>query len=122
MDSLNILAWNASAAASADFRRVFRELMTKYKPNVVLLIKTFVGRAKGQRAVSALGYAGGMWLLWGDECIKLTVHGNTFQEIHTTVGVQGLPSLFLSFIYGNPDRTIRNCMWNNLVSLGPLVV
>lgn len=47
MDSLNILAWNARGAASADFRRVFRELMMKYRSNVVLLIETRIGGPKG---------------------------------------------------------------------------
>lgn len=37
MDFLNSLSWHARGAVSADFRRVFRELVAKFKPNVVLL-------------------------------------------------------------------------------------
>lgn len=48
MDSLNIQAWNVRGAASGDFCRVFRELMVKYKPNIVLLTETCVGGLKAQ--------------------------------------------------------------------------
>lgn len=132
MDSLNILAWNARGVVSHDFRRVFRKLVAKYKPNIILLTETRVGGLKAQRAIFSLGfptwyivepmgYAGGMWLLWDEDKIKLTIHGYTFQEIHTTTKISQLPTLFLSFIYGNHDRTIRKCLWNNLSSLAPLV-
>lgn len=68
-----------------------------------------------------MGYARGIWLLWDEDRVKLTIHGHTFQEIHTSVEESGLPLLFLSFIYGNPDRTIGKCLWKNLCDLAPLV-
>lgn len=68
-----------------------------------------------------MGYVGGLWLLWDEDRIKLTIHGNTLQEIHTIVEVRGIPPLFLSFIYGKPDRVVRKCLWKNLISLAPLV-
>lgn len=133
MDSLNILAWNARGAASADFRRVFHDFKLKYKPNIVLLTETRVGDPKAQWVITSLGfntwyvvepmgYCGGMWLLWDSDRVKLTVHGNTFQEIHTTVEVQNSHTLFLSFVYGNPKEVLENCFGKILLPFPLLLI
>lgn len=121
MDYFNILAWNVRGAASSDFRRVFVNLVGRHKPNLVLLTKTRVGGDRAEQIISNLGYqawfkvdpmgyAGGLWLLWDSSQIKLTVHGNTFQEIHTSAEVCGCPSVFISFVYASPVRARRKIL------------
>lgn len=38
--SMNILCWNTRGAASADFKRAFREMRNSYYPNLFILTET----------------------------------------------------------------------------------
>ncbi|KAF7826637.1 reverse transcriptase [Senna tora] len=106
--------------------------VNQYNPNLVLISETRVGGNRAEEILATLGftnhfkvdpmgYAGGLWLLWDNEQIAVTVHEQTFQEIHTTVEVNGYPPFFASFIYASPDRERRKILWNNLIGLAEFV-
>ncbi|KAF7844493.1 reverse transcriptase [Senna tora] len=73
--NMNIIYWNVCGCGSFDFRRIFREVMLMNQLDLVFLTET---RLSGERAnqiiptlgfdryikVDAMGFAGGMWLLW----------------------------------------------------------
>ncbi|KAF7835276.1 reverse transcriptase [Senna tora] len=87
------LIWNARGAGNPEFRRVLMDLKLRYRPNVVFISET---RIEGWRAdsvintlgfdshfkVDPIGYAGGLWILWDTDNVKLTVVEHTFQEVH----------------------------------------
>lgn len=72
-------------------------------------------------AVDPIGYAGGIWFLLDRARVKVTIHGHTFQDIHSTVEVCGLPSFFASIIYASPNRYRRKFLWKNLADIALLV-
>ncbi|KAF7833895.1 reverse transcriptase [Senna tora] len=86
---MNILAWNVKGAGGAEFRRVFRATIAAYQPDAVILTET---RLSGERAlgviatlgfehaykVDAMGFAGGIWLLWNDNNISIQVLRSSF--------------------------------------------
>ncbi|KAF7811300.1 reverse transcriptase [Senna tora] len=127
-----VRAWNARGATSTSFKRLFMDLKNQYKPNLVLISDTKIGGNRAEEILSTLGfsnhfkvdpmgYAGGLWLLWDNKQIDVTVHEHTFQEIHTTVEVTGYPPFFASFIYASPNRERRKIFWDNLVGLTEFV-
>lgn len=53
---MNILSWNVRKAAGANFRRVFRELVSCHNPNLVILTKTRVSGNRANRIIATLGF------------------------------------------------------------------
>lgn len=121
---MNILAWNIRGTANSDFRREFRNLQLKYSPDIVILTQT---RLDGRRAhailstlgydnfvkIDAMGFSGGIWVLWHPHIVTIEPLASSFQEIHCKVKVNN--SLFiLSAIYGSPNYDIRKNLWKNL--------
>ncbi|KAF7814603.1 reverse transcriptase [Senna tora] len=123
-----ILIWNARGAGSPEFRRIILDMKQRYRPNVIFVSET---RIEGNRAdnvinsldftgrfkVDPIGYAGGLWILWNMNDIKLSVVGHTFQEVHAIMEVPFQPPFLVSFIYASPTLEIRKCLWNNLVNV-----
>ncbi|KAF7822906.1 reverse transcriptase [Senna tora] len=125
MDPFRVLSWNVRGACSGDFRRVFRELVARNKPNIVLLTETRVGGNRAQNIMNSLGFnsthkidlmgfAGGIWLLWDSRDVNLTVRGSTFQELHVLAEVSNTHPCLLSFVYASPIRERRKILWENL--------
>ncbi|KAF7844864.1 reverse transcriptase [Senna tora] len=130
MDPLHMFAWNARGAAGSAFKRVFADMMQRYKPNLVLVTETRVAGDKATEIINGLGfnnhfmvnpmgYAGGMWLLWNEDQVKVTVLDHTFQEIHTRVEVNNSSPIFVSCVYASPLRERRKILWGNLIKLAP---
>lgn len=121
---MNIIAWNIRGAAGMDFRRAFRELIAKYNPDAVILLET---RTSGQHAttiisslgfenyikIDAMGFSGGIWLLWNPHNITIEPLASSFLELHCKVTVKN-SSFILSAIYASPTYALREKLWSNL--------
>ncbi|KAF7844372.1 reverse transcriptase [Senna tora] len=121
---MNIIFWNVRGAGSSDFRRIFREVVLMNQPDLVFITET---RLSGERAnriiptlgferyikVDAMGFAGGIWLLWNPERILLEPTGQSFQEIHCLAKVNN-HSFLLSCLYASPITTKRYKLWDSL--------
>ncbi|KAF7839279.1 reverse transcriptase [Senna tora] len=130
MTPINILAWNARGAASAEFRRVIMDLKTRHLPRVMFITETRVGGIRAENIIKSIGYdgyfkvdpmgyAGGLWLLWDSAYVKMTIHGDSFQEIQATIEVSNFCFL-VSFIYDSPIRERRKILWSNLRNLADI--
>ncbi|KAF7821858.1 Retrotransposable element Tf2 [Senna tora] len=64
-----------------------------------------------------MGYAGGMWFLWNEEQVKISVLEHTFQEIHTRVEVNNSDPIIISCVYASPLRERRKVLWENLIKI-----
>lgn len=53
--------------------------------------------------------------------MKITVHSQTFQEIHATIEVLHYPIALLSFVYASPQKDRRVLMWDNLKNIAESV-
>ena len=68
-----------------------------------------------------IGYAGGLWLLWNSDKVKITPLGNTEQEIHAVVKVRPLnTSWLLSVVYASLRIAERRILRNNLLFVSEL--
>ncbi|KAF7832197.1 reverse transcriptase [Senna tora] len=114
-----------AGAASPKFRRPFMDLKARYNPNIMFISETRVGSARADNILSNLGfsgfykvdpmgYAGGLWVLWDAREVKLTIQGNTFQEIHALLEVGNHQPMLICFIYASPILEKRKLVWINL--------
>ncbi|KAF7814810.1 putative LRR receptor-like serine/threonine-protein kinase [Senna tora] len=112
-----ILIWNARGAGSPDFRRVILDLKQRHRPNVIFISETRIEGSRADNVINAIGfegrfkvdligYAGGLWVLWDTNNIRLSVVGHTFQEIHAVMEESSSASQRLNLIRG------RALEWN----------
>ncbi|KAJ4835507.1 hypothetical protein Tsubulata_051100 [Turnera subulata] len=123
-----ILAWNCQGAGKKHFVRTFKELCFEAKPEVAVIVEP---RVSGRRAdtiirklnfsnshrVEARGFAGGIWILWKDVNVDVSVIFNHTQFIHTRITCSGFSFLFTA-VYGSPQESWRYFLWKNLENLG----
>ncbi|KAF7842718.1 reverse transcriptase [Senna tora] len=108
-------------AANPEFRRVFRDMMPTYQPDMVLLTET---RISGEHAdniitslgfdntfkVDAMGFAGGIWILWNPRAINVEVLSFSFQEIQCLIK---LDSTYHSSLTNPPlEQEIKDVVFN----------
>lgn len=124
---LNIFSWNVRGAGSREFLRTIKNLVFEHQPDVIILTET---RLSGDRAkmiiskigydkfykVDAMGFAGGLWLLWNPLTISLNIIGSSFQEIHSHAKVNNLPPFLFTALYASPIHERRKNLWNSLSS------
>ncbi|KAM3200754.1 hypothetical protein P3L10_033116 [Capsicum annuum] len=93
---MNFIIWNCSSFISRNFRLAFEELISNYKPSLVVLLETH--RISDQSlpyefsfsnvlAVLIEGRAGGMALLWHDDLLNISSVFLMHQEINCMVWV-----------------------------------
>lgn len=130
---INIIAWNCRGAGARFFPRLIREIKEKYNLDVMILVES---RVSGRRVdniitklgfqnsyrVEAEGFSGGIRLLWEGDNVKINIIRTSNQLIHNKVSFnKGEESFFLTCVYGNPIPSIRQELWNQLMSLSYLV-
>ena len=119
-----------SGAASHGFLTTFKTLVNCYKPNFLALFKL---RISGERddnfirkcgftishRVEAVGFAGGIWLLWNED-IQVAVMVNNRQFIHCRISKLGR-YFWVTAVYASPVRTVRKQLWPTLNILAQMV-
>ncbi len=94
--SMKILLWNYRGVGNPNFQRNFAALMRYHHPAIVVLVET---RISGQRAATfntalgfdrvirsdAVGFSGGIWLLWDSAQVHLDVLTISAQVIYASV-------------------------------------
>lgn len=119
-----IISWNVRGAAGSDFKRVFREMTNSYKLDMVVLSETRVSSDRASSIigdlgferfvkVDALGFLGGLWVLWNPINIYVEPITTAFPEIFSKFRLALTSSfsqhyiLVLSLPLGNPYG--KNC-------------
>lgn len=126
---ITFLVWNVRGAGGLEFRRVFHETIAQHKPNLVILTETRLSGERAQNTINSLGYekhykvdamgfSGGIWMLWDPSFVDVDILASSFQEIHSHVKVSGF-SFLLTSLYASPSFERRKLLWDSLSSLGP---
>lgn len=126
---INILSWNCRGAGAGYFPRLVRELKHNYNIHVLVIVEP---RVSGQIIdsiidklgfqnifrVEAVGFSGGIWLLWDGDSVEIDIISTSSQLIHSYVTVRdGKESFFLICVYGSPTPTVRHELWSQLANL-----
>lgn len=88
---MNILSWNVIGATRANFRRVFRELVSTHRPDVVIIIETRVSGDIANKIIATLGFeryikvdvmgfSRGIWVLWNPNVVYMEPMATPFKK------------------------------------------
>ncbi|XP_061342523.1 uncharacterized protein LOC133288720 [Gastrolobium bilobum] len=122
-----------------EFPALIKDLKYRFKLSVLALLETRISGSRGDKIINklgfsqyfkhdAVGFAGGIWLLWEDRKTKVEIVAVHTQFIHTKIlHVEDDRSEFVTFVYGNPRRLERQVLWDELELIaqevdGPWVV
>lgn len=126
---MNVASWNCRGAGGRSFPRILKDMVRKYNINVMGLMET---RISGSRAdtvvrklgfsnwlrVEAIGYAGGIWVLWNDWEVKVEYLASTTQLLHCKITPSNqVFSTYVSFVYGDTRQGPRQDLWRTLKRL-----
>ena len=107
-------------------------MVQKHNPDILVVVETRVGgnRAReiserlpfdGAIRSNAVGFVGGIWVLWNSDRVDVAHLASTEQEIHFTVKVRISNVIWLfSTVYVSPRCAERLILWNNLMKVADL--
>ncbi|CAN0927561.1 Putative ribonuclease H protein At1g65750 [Linum grandiflorum] len=67
----------------------------------------------------AIGFTGGIWVLWNSSEVKLDLLAASSQFLHFTGRLQFGSPFLVTAVYGNPSVTVRNELWEGIRSIAP---
>lgn len=131
---MSVLSWNVRGARLRTFPSLIRELKSKYRVQILLLVEPLISGHKASKVirrmgfsshhhVEAVGFSGGLWLLWDDVDFSLDILATGDQFIHArVVPARGEDLWFLTGVYGSPRLSDRDELWHNLRNLSQSTV
>ncbi|XP_030964009.1 uncharacterized protein LOC115985181 [Quercus lobata] len=123
---------DGGGASKPSFQKRVKEMVQKYNPDILVVMETRVGvnRAReiterlpfdGAIRSDAVGFTGGIWVLWNSGKVNVAHLASTEQEIHFTVKVLNSNVVWLfSAVYASPRCAERHILWNNLMKVADL--
>lgn len=111
----------------AGSREFIREMMMEYLPSIIVLIEPQIngeptnvvckrlGKRKWIRS-EAFGFSGGIWVMWDDEVINLSLKQADRFFGHLEVRMIGDLDWEFTAIYVSPNSSIRRHLWGRLDS------
>lgn len=126
---MNFLAWNIRGASCRNLPRLIKDLEACYRFHFLALFETRVSGNKVDAIikrlgfdewfkVDAVGFSGGIWILWNSNFLKAEVLRAHSQYVHLKISPSsGLPSSLLTCVYASPRLAGRAILWNELRQL-----
>lgn len=120
---MDIITWNCQGAASKEFIRTARLLLKSHKPQILALLETKTSRMAADSVckklgysnwvrVEAVGFSGGIWILWGDD-LNLEVRFTHPQFVILNVNLDK-KDWNLVIVYASPSASLRKRLWEDL--------
>ncbi|CAN1132936.1 hypothetical protein LINPERHAP2_LOCUS7351 [Linum perenne] len=99
--------------------------MTKFKPEVVILIEPRVSGIIADRVcqqlgfeevrhVETIGFSGGIWVLWHPSSITFNVSSSSRQFLHLEGASNSMGNFALTTINGSPSVAEREHLWSDI--------
>ncbi|CAL9017859.1 unnamed protein product, partial [Prunus brigantina] len=116
---------NVEGAACTKFKTNMLDMISTHRIDILFICEP---RISGQRAlkviqtlgfncfevVDAIGFSGGLWLLWNDSKVTVEIVGTSDQSISACVSWPGQPPWMFTAIYASPNRVKREKLWEYL--------
>ncbi|KAL5844547.1 hypothetical protein ACOSQ3_010602 [Xanthoceras sorbifolium] len=120
--------WNVRGAGKKLFVRIVFDVRAMYSFDVFVILEPRISAARARKIIKKLGFsdhfvvevkgfAGGIWLLWNSNKIKLEVIASSKQSISTLVD-DGSGCWMFTVVYGSLSVNFRRYLWEYY----PLVV
>ncbi|KAK4254761.1 hypothetical protein QN277_010094 [Acacia crassicarpa] len=129
---MNFLIWNSRGTGAGSFPGLVRDLKSYYQLNFVAIVETrcakelSLGRANqlgfsSMELIDCEGYSGGIWCLWDNNIISISLSERHHQYMHLQVnGIAGRVWT-LTVVYASPSCTPHRVLWNNLSRLATTI-
>lgn len=124
----NILFWNARGAGSNAFKAAIKDLVKTNFIDFLFICEPKVQFSKDvekhfqklgfndSKVVAANGFSGGLWAMWNNSRVQISVVDYTTQSISLKVSSSSRIWI-LTCIYASPCKTFRGDLWNHLAML-----
>lgn len=123
-----IVVWNVRGAAGRDFALALKEIQRRYHAHIVVLVETRCSGSQAQKVIKKLGFShqilqearglsGGIWILWNDDSINLSVIQHDHQFVHCLISGLGRKSWLFTAIYASPREKERRLLWEDLTRI-----
>lgn len=124
---LNIIVWNSRGAASKGFATALRDMKHRYKLDIVVILEPRVSGNPANKIIKswgfqysvrseAVGFSGGIWILWNRDELSVDVIEIEDQFIHCRIGVENKSMLFTT-VYASPNEQRRHRIWHRLFNI-----
>ena len=118
---MKILSWNCRGIGNPATVKELRDLAKDYAPSVMFIMETQISKYRVENlrytlgfdasfAVSSDGWSGGLALSWKND-VTVSVQKFSNYHIDTIIKVEGKEPWRISFIYAEPNRSLRSRTW-----------
>ncbi|XP_072058021.1 uncharacterized protein [Arachis hypogaea] len=124
-----IIVWNVRGVANKATIRTLKEMKKNHKPDITILVETRCSGKKAEETVKSLGfrhsffehargYSGGIWIMWDDDNLQISINASHQQYIHLKVKEFQREEWWLTAVYASPHENIRKELWEQLTQIG----
>lgn len=129
---INMIVWNCRGFRARKTKLHLKEMIRVYKPGILAVKETKVHSSQeicfleslgftDKLVVEAMGFVGGLWLLWDSVIVTIqNIFMNT-QMITVFVKENVMPTWILTVVYPSPRATNQEELWEYLEQLGCVV-
>ncbi|CAN1149275.1 hypothetical protein LINPERHAP2_LOCUS16930 [Linum perenne] len=130
---LSFLSWNCRGAGNKHFCPIVKHYMQTYNSKLLAILEPRISAANGKRVRDKLGFdfsiveeaqgfTGGIWLLWKDPNLQISVINSSNQFIHVAFQSDEGASGLATFVYGSPHLHRRRELWRDLQIIAASVI
>ncbi|KAI9124952.1 hypothetical protein K1719_003568 [Acacia pycnantha] len=129
---LRTLVWNCRGAASKGFAAVLKDMKRRYRLDLVVILEPRISGNTASKViknwgfkhsvrVEAVGFSGGIWILWEIDDLSVDVRILDEQFIHCKLRF-GREEMIFTAVYASPNEQRRNRIWETLQIIASEVV
>ncbi|KAI9081853.1 hypothetical protein K1719_036115 [Acacia pycnantha] len=107
------------------FAASLKNLIFSHKVDMVVLLETRISGDKAKKAnrsfgfryseiVEALGFVGGIWLIWNNSNLVVNVMERHLQFLHCQLMIGGKIPWYFTAVYASPHENVRGELWEKL--------
>ncbi|CAL1357018.1 unnamed protein product [Linum trigynum] len=125
---VNIFAWNCQGAGHDKFIAYLHSFFVPTRPDIVIIVEPRISGRVAQQVISrmgfdgllmvdAVGFSGGIWVLWNNQDLKVTRLDAWEQMVHFRCWRRSTANeeVVVSAVYGSPDAAKRQELWTKLM-------
>ncbi|XP_057418459.1 uncharacterized protein LOC130712657 [Lotus japonicus] len=119
----------ARGAGAKGFPLLLKDLIRRHSISCIALFETRVSGVRARSIIrkldfqgvhveEAVGFSGGIWLRWDTNVLTIDVLSSHRQFVHTKVSfLEDHQQALATFVYGSPQPSMRDYLWESLVSI-----
>ncbi|XVF22870.1 hypothetical protein REPUB_Repub12eG0208500 [Reevesia pubescens] len=119
---MSVIFWNTRGAASSTFLAHAKDLISLHRPDMLILVEPRISGNKAERVIRrlgfdeatrvyAVGFSGGIWILWNTSFGRVQILSKTQQFITLLVDDKLGFSWAITAVYASPIPAVRDTFW-----------